>query len=313
MNTILASIVHNSWREEILRLAVISTLREVLMSATKRFKLSLLGALLAGGMAAAPAQATLVDGIVDVWNVDVNAIFDTTSVVWQAGEDAGTVVNNQRLEWGSGTSGPSSLQIGNSPANVDITTNGPPGANISVTHANNPISSPSGELDSVKLISTLTLTPKVPPALGIPPQTLTYTILFDETPNADNPCIAGGANGVGVNLNGCADVFVIDFDSLNFPFFYDLDGPGGPLQNQQYFITFYELTSALNPLLPAACETAGSTSPCKGFLTPEDTTTTFQFAALITTEPVSIPEPGTLAALSVGLLALGVVRRRRRS
>lgn len=38
---------------------------------------------------------------------------------------------------------------------------------------------------------------------------VTFAFLHDETPNSANPCADGGANGVGVNINGCADAVQI--------------------------------------------------------------------------------------------------------
>lgn len=98
---------------------------------------------------------------------------------------------------------------------------------------------------------------------------------------------------------------------MNFPFFYDLDG-GGPLQNQRSFISFFEATGGLNPLPNAACTSVGVALPCLGFETPEGQDTTFQFAALIATQPVSlVPEPATLTLMGLGLAAMRLRSRRR--
>lgn len=279
-------------------------------SPLKRLRAGLFGIAAAVSMLAAPtAQASLVDGIVDTWTVGVAGQFLCGTAVFDPGT-AGTTCGPTSMRWGTSTGqGQSGLDISNlAPAGVD--TNGPAVANTSVTHLNRPITGNS--LESVTLRSTLTLTPFDPAATGLAPVSIDFLIRFYETPNGANPCADGGANGVGVNVNGCADIFVIDQSSLNFPFFYDLDG-AGPLQNQQYFISFFELTGGLIPLPAAACNAVpGVTFPCLGFRTPEGQDTTFQFAAVITTEPVVIlvPEPGVLASLAIGLLALAGLRRR---
>jgi PEP-CTERM motif len=260
------------------------------------------------------AQATLLDGIVDKWNVNVDTVFDTNSICDSTGDCVSptgvTVVNSQSLRWGSDLGfGLSGLDITNSPSNANVNTNGAAVANVSITHINQPITGTT--LSSLDILSTLTLTPFSPPDVALPDATITFKVHYLETPNGSDPCADGGANGSGVNSNGCADIYVTDVNSLNFPFFYDLDG-AGPLQNQQYFISFFELTNGLNPLSAAACAAVGVSSPCLGFETPEQANTTFQFASLITTERVSIPEPGSLALFGLALSALGFIRRKQR-
>ena len=160
--------------------------------------------------------------------------------------------------------------------------------------------SPVTTLSAVDILASLTLTAITPAGPVDGPNNITFGIRFLETPNGGTGgfCADGAAVGSGgVNVNGCADIFVIDQNSLNFPFLYDTDGAGGD-PALLYYISFFEATSGLNPLPTAACLAAtGSSAPCLGFETPEEEDTTFRFAALITGEPVSInvPEPGSLA------------------
>jgi hypothetical protein len=270
------------------------------MAATMNTRILTTAALTIGLLASAGAPATPVT----TWEVDVFTRFDTATVL-PAGV---TVVNNQSLRWGTSTGfGQSGLDITDSPSITYVNTNGAAVPNVSVTHLNRPITGTS--LASVNILSTLILTPFVPAEAGLPAATITFGILFEETPNGANPCAGGGANGVGVNINGCADIFVIDQAALNFPFFYP--DPDDNTIIRQYFISFFEASGGLNPLPAAACTAAGAGVPCIGFRTPEREDTTFQFAALITTEPVRIPEPGALALVGLVLGAMGLVRRRR--
>ena len=240
---------------------------------------------------------------ITTWTVDVTTIFDTSSVF----PSTGITSSSTSLSWGS--SNQSGIDISDSPSSTLVNTNGAAVGNVKITHRNQAISGTS--LDSVNILSTLTLTPHTPsggPSVG--PNTIPFGVNFKETPNNADPCADGGANGSDVNAAGCADIFVIDKNSLNFEFFYDdIDGSG--ITGRSYFISFFELTNGLNPLSNAACSAAGAANGCFGFETPEGANTTFQFASLITTERVGIPEPGILALFGAALSALFFTRRRK--
>ncbi|MDZ7783674.1 MAG: THxN family PEP-CTERM protein [Halioglobus sp.] len=159
--------------------------------------------------AAGGAQADLIDGLVDIWDVEVAAEFLCGTAVFSPGS-AGTDCASQAMSWGdSDLSDRSGLTISNLPA-AQVTTNGPLVANTSVTHNNQPISGNS--LDSVSLRSTLTLTPFSPGGSGLPSSSIDFLIDFLETPNGDEPCANGEPNDQGVNIDGCGDIFVLDRD-----------------------------------------------------------------------------------------------------
>ncbi|MEM9255148.1 MAG: THxN family PEP-CTERM protein [Pseudomonadota bacterium] len=261
-----------------------------------------------------PAQAL----IVTQWQVTVDSTFDPASIVDSEGNTPGdvTISNSDRtLSWGSGSNGPSGLEITNSPVNTIVDTSItptvlPPVGNVFVTHNNQPIT--GNTLDRVSMLNEITLTSVVPPGSSQPPTVLSFLIDFQETANNPDPCPDGGANGVGVNANGCGDIFVIGADALNYSFFYD----GGDGVDQEYFISFVEVTNGLQSLSPDACLSAtGSADPCLGFVTPEQASTSFQFGTIITTDPVvvippEVPAPGVLGLMGLGLVIMRFVRRR---
>lgn len=266
----------------------------------KTLKLKVLTAVLAT-FASSIATATPVTS----WTVGVNTVFDTSSVL----PSSGITTSANSLSWGTG--GVSGLDITNSPASGTAFTNGAALPNISITHRNQPITGTT--LSAVTILSTLTLSPD--PFSGS--VTIPFGVKFLETDNGAAPCADGGANGVGVNSNGCADIFVIDQNALNFGFTFD-DPDYDPLDattmlGRKYYISFFELTSGLNSLPQQACQNAAGVNACLGFRTPEGADTTVQFAALITTDKVtiSVPEPGILGLLGLGLAGMGFSLRRK--
>lgn len=183
------------------------------------------------------------------------------------------------------------------------TTNGGPNAGVTLIHNNRTIWDGSTILESATLQSRLWLTPTSPAGSTLPAREIFFDILFEETLNSANPCADGGANSTGVNINGCADIFVVaNPASLVDSFLID---------DHLYTITIG--AAGLGTLSNSACAVVGQDEGCVGFLTIEQQSNLLSPFFTITASPVQVPVPATAALFGIGLLALGGAVRRRRS
>ncbi len=202
------------------------------------------------------------------------------------------------ISWGLGANGGPSSSLSVTPSVTpppNLFTNAGPVAGASITHANNVITGGSLSLESATLATTLSLTPVNPAGSTIGPIPIIFSILFQETPN-------GGVDGVctpGTGGTPCADIFVLDNPgALSFDLLID-----------EFIYTVELLVDGLGVLSDEACAAADEVAGCVGFITPENQTSTLDTAFRISARPVA--EPGTLALLGLGLLGLGIARRRK--
>lgn len=191
------------------------------------------------------------------------------------------------------------------------------GLGTSFTHWNNPIWNTYDSLAGATIVDTITLYPNVNPdgTYTSPPEitgpTLTFAFSFLETTNdpASGFC-ADGSNQNAVYPGGCPDLFGYEgTEVINQAFNYD---------GNDYYIQFLTLNADLSidtigvqQLTNGECSVLGLDNGCYGFRTLEGQETTARFGFAITAEPISIPEPGSLALLALGFLGVGFATRRK--
>ncbi|EAQ98950.2 THxN family PEP-CTERM protein [Congregibacter litoralis] len=176
------------------------------------------------------------------------------------------------------------------------------GLGINLTHWNNPISG-FPTLTGGTIQDTLTLTPVAPmTGASVDAPDITFDFRFAETPNG-GPCADGTATP-------CADLFgIVAVPTLNLAFDY---------LGQEYFASVL-LTDGMGGAAPIGtlgdqeCAAVSLGSGCQGFRTAESQATTVQFAFAISTTPVFVPAPAPIALFGLGVLGLGLLRRKSRS
>lgn len=265
----------------------------------KLFNQTLIAAAVIACSALTPAAAA---PIVTQWDVDLSGI-------WSARTPGSVTISGgqQTLSWGvpSNPGGnQSSLVITNPPPGDTVNTyigsssipNSFNAGSVSLTHNNNVIQTGSS-LSTATLELDLKLTPLLPtPGSTTPIIPVSYKIDFNETPNSGTCAVS--------SPTPCNDIFVLLTGLLNTSFMYD---------SQEYFINAFPITSGgkLSVLPNAACLAAGAPNGCTGFTTPENQSTKLDFGFTVSTMPLSVPEPGSMALLGLALGALALTNRKR--
>ena len=236
-------------------------------------------------LASAPASAAVVDftNISATW-------FDVVSLGGPAVVYTGNGTANATARWGTDTgSGRSGYDL-DTIAIPQLTVN-PPGGSATTNiatfrHVNQPISGGTS-ISSIKLRLTTDILVD-----GNYLDTVNFVYFFDhdETTNASDPCAYGGANNQGVNINGCADRVLSNFNGQSE--FFTIDGYNYALDVVGFLV---------------------DGNPVTNFLTKEREVNEAFLRGRLVLYSQAVPEPATWAMMISGFGLVGFAARRRRT
>lgn len=234
---------------------------------------------------AAPSNAAIVtfSNITGTW---YDAVLLPPGTPAEAYTGNGTA--NAQVRWG--------VDIGNGRSGYNFTAPGSVSFNVPLNgssgdfvvggfeHVNFPVQAPS--ISSVKL--TYTADVDVDGTVYVN-KNFNWIFNHDETTNSLDPCPYGGANGQGVNINGCADRVQTEFNASSDIF--DIGGVEYTLNIRGFLVDGIPVTQ---------------------FLTREGAVNSAQILGQVTTYENAVPEPASWAMMVAGFGLLGAGMRRRR-
>jgi hypothetical protein len=250
-------------------------------------RLGLTGAVCAAALGlAAPANAAIVtfSNITGTW---YDAVLLDPGTPPEAYSGNGT--DNAQVRWGvdtgSGRSGYNFFASGS--IAFYVPDNGSSGEVVvgGFQHVNFPVLAPS--ISSIKLSYTADV--DVDGTLYVN-KSFNWVFNHDETTNNLDPCPYGGANGQGVNINGCADRVQTGFNASSDVF--DIGGVQYTLDVRGFLV---------------------GGNPVTQFLTQEGAVNSAFILGQVTTYEAAIPEPASWAMMITGFGLVGATARRRRT